>query len=282
MEGFVYVISNELMPGIVKVGYTTRTPDARALEMSAHEAVPVKMQVEYYAFVETSVSDVESRAHEQLREWNVAKEWFRCDVPRAILAVRRACQDGLRYEKVKYVDPTELRKLEEHEDQVKRAREEQSRLERQRDVAKSQAKAAAISRLESEFLRLEPIAREIFFRGFFVRTTAELLNHGLNPIQWFRDALEIKPKVDPEECRIANLALQDLLQLIRYQQASRLLREYSRRPTKPGMLDRFWSGDYFTVPAYVVAEFKKRQAEATDQLPFNEALYVNEWNNLRN
>lgn len=100
MEGFVYVMSNELMPGVLKVGYTTRTPDARALEMSSHEAVPVRMKVEYYAFVDTAVSEIESRTHRQLQAFSVAKEWFRCDVPTAILAVRQSCESRLRHEKV--------------------------------------------------------------------------------------------------------------------------------------------------------------------------------------
>jgi hypothetical protein len=281
MEGFVYVMSNELMPGVVKVGYTTRTPDARALEMSSHEAVPVRMRVEYYAFVDAAVSDVESRAHRHLRDCNVAKEWFRCDVPKAILAVRKACDGGLRHEKVHYVEPAELWRLEEQERRAKQALDAQDHAERQKAEAKRLARQAVVARLESDFLRLEPIAREIYNHGIMLRATAEIVNHGLNPVQWFKDAFEIQPKVDPEKQRISALALADLLQLIQYYQCGRLLREYSQRPTKPRLLDRFWNGDYFEVPPVVIAEFKSRQESASDKRIFNEALYVEEWNVLR-
>lgn len=281
MEGFVYVISNELMPGVVKVGYTTRTPDARALEMSSHEAVPVRMRVEYYAFVDAFVSDVESRAHRHLRDCSVAKEWFRCDVSTAILAVRRACDASLRHEKVHYVEPTELRRIEERESRERQAREAHARMENQKVEAKRHSREAAIAKLQSEFVRLEPTAREVYNRGILLRATAEVLNHGLNPLQWFKDAFEIRPKIDPETHRIAALPVQDLLQLIRYYQCGRLLREYSQRPIKPGLLDRLWSGDYFEVPAVVISEFKRRQQLAGNQQMFNDALYVEEWNTLR-
>lgn len=277
MEGFIYVMSNELMPGVVKVGYTTRTPDARALEMSSHEAVPLRMRVEYYAFVDAAVSETESRAHRQLQAFSVAKEWFRCDVPTAVLAVRQSCDSRLRYEKLHYVDPAELRRQEEREARERQARDAQARAEFQRAEAKRRAKEAAISKLQSDFARLEPIARAIYFRGIGLRVTGELLNHGLNPVQWVKDALEIRPKIDPEEQRIARLATHELLQMIQYYQCGRLLREYAQRPTKPGFLDRLWSGDYFEVPAVVISEFKKRKELASSKDQFNSALYLEEW-----
>lgn len=281
MEGFVYVMSNELMPGVVKVGYTTRTPDARALEMSSHEAVPVRMRVEYYAFVDALVSDIESRAHLHLCDRSVAKEWFRCDVPTAILAVRRACDTFLRHEKVYYVDPAELRRLEEREAREKQTREARARVESQRAEAQQHAKEAALAKLRSEFLRLEPIAREIYFRGTLFQVAAGVLNHGLNPVQWFKDAFQIPPKVDPEAKSLAAISLSDLLQLIRYHQCGQLLREYSQRPIKPSVLDRLWSGGYFEVPVAVVSEFKRRRELAYSKQVFNDALYIEEWNTLR-
>lgn len=239
------------------------------------------MRVEYYAFVDALVSDVESRAHRHLQDCSVAKEWFRCDVPTAILAVRRACHTSLRHEKVHYVDPTELRRIEEREARERQAWEIHARVESQRAEAKRNSREAAIAKLESEFVRLEPTAREIYNRGILLRVTAEVLNHGLNPVQWFKDAFEIRPKANPEMQRIAALSLQDLLQLIRYYQCGRLLREYSQRPTKPGLLDRFWNGDYFEVPAVVISEFKRRQELAENKQVFNDALYIEDWNTLR-
>lgn len=281
MEGFVYVMSNELMPGVLKVGYTTRTPDARALEMSSHEAVPVRMKVEYYAFVDAAVSEIESRAHRQLQDFSVAKEWFRCDVPTAIFAVRQSCEGRLRHEKIHYVDPAELRRREEREARERQASEARTRVDSQRAEAKRSAKDAAISKLQSDFVRLEPVARAIYFRGIGLEVAGAILNHGLNPVQWVKNVLEIGPKIDPEEQKIAALPTHELLQIIQYHQCGRLLREFAQRPTKPGFLDRLWSGDYFEVPAIVISEFKKRQQLVSDKDIFNAVLYIEEWNTLR-
>lgn len=47
--GFVYVMTNQSMPGLVKVGFTTRPPSLRAQELSAATGVPGSFVVEYYA-----------------------------------------------------------------------------------------------------------------------------------------------------------------------------------------------------------------------------------------
>ena len=61
MEGFVYVMSNPAMPGLVKIGITEKMPHLRAQEISAHEGLPERMQLEYYALVTGAPRAVEQR-----------------------------------------------------------------------------------------------------------------------------------------------------------------------------------------------------------------------------
>ena len=49
MKGFVYVLSNASMPGLIKVGMTTKVPDGRAKELSSDTSTPTPFIVEYYA-----------------------------------------------------------------------------------------------------------------------------------------------------------------------------------------------------------------------------------------
>lgn len=96
MEGYVYVMSNKVMPGLVKVGFTTGTPEERAAQLNGTHS-PHPVQVEY----STRVSDaraVEREAHLRLRQHREGKEWFRCSREVAIAAIKRAAGDVVRDE----------------------------------------------------------------------------------------------------------------------------------------------------------------------------------------
>lgn len=43
--GFIYVLSNDLMPGVYKIGMTKNSPEARAKEISATTGVPIPFKV---------------------------------------------------------------------------------------------------------------------------------------------------------------------------------------------------------------------------------------------
>ncbi|SDG91630.1 T5orf172 domain-containing protein [Paraburkholderia phenazinium] len=88
MEGYVYVMSNQAMPGLVKVGFTTGTPDERAAQLKS-TGVPHRPTVEFYVQVPDARA-VEREAHLRLRQHKEAKEWFRCSREVAIAAVKRS------------------------------------------------------------------------------------------------------------------------------------------------------------------------------------------------
>jgi len=47
-DGFVYIMSNRMMPGIYKIGFTVRNPDERAKEVTAEVSLPLPFVVEKY------------------------------------------------------------------------------------------------------------------------------------------------------------------------------------------------------------------------------------------
>ena len=64
-EGWVYVLTNEAMPGLVKVGYTMKDPAIRAEDLSKETGIPMPFVVTYKALV-VSPRDVEQLVHEDL------------------------------------------------------------------------------------------------------------------------------------------------------------------------------------------------------------------------
>lgn len=98
MNGWVYVLSNESIPDLVKVGYTDRDPVGRAKELS-DTSVPFPFVVEYGALVQGAEA-AERKAHGILaiQRVNKDREFFRCSVDEAIAAIRKVLGDEILFE----------------------------------------------------------------------------------------------------------------------------------------------------------------------------------------
>lgn len=81
MAGWVYILSNEYMPGIFKVGMTTTSPETRAKELSSATGVPYPFKVEA-AFHCEDPSKSEREIHEVLENEriNESREFFKDDL----------------------------------------------------------------------------------------------------------------------------------------------------------------------------------------------------------
>ncbi|WP_313382839.1 GIY-YIG nuclease family protein [Pantoea sp.] len=79
LNGWVYVLSNEAMPGIYKIGMTTTAPEIRAREISQGTGVPMPYVVEH-AFHSYNPKQDEAEIHEMLAEHrlNPNREFFSC------------------------------------------------------------------------------------------------------------------------------------------------------------------------------------------------------------
>lgn len=86
MKGWVYVFSNKAMPGLVKVGFSTKDPDLRAAELN-HTGSPHPYVVEYEMLIEEPYQ-IEQQTHRLLSSKREAKEWFRCSAEEAVVAIK--------------------------------------------------------------------------------------------------------------------------------------------------------------------------------------------------
>jgi len=86
VRGWVYIISNEAMPGLLKVGFSTKDPHLRAQELSSTGA-PLPYTVLYDVLLRAP-RDAEQSIHKHLKDKRAGKEWFRCTLHEAVAAVR--------------------------------------------------------------------------------------------------------------------------------------------------------------------------------------------------
>lgn len=140
MKGWVYVISNRSMPGLVKVGYSTKDPDLRAEELN-HTGAPHPYVVDYEVLVENPYQ-LEQRTHRTLAQYSEAKEWFRCGVEEAIAAIRGVAADQIINETFKRANRAralQIQRQKEQKEALERQQKEQKEaLERQKAEAEQQ------------------------------------------------------------------------------------------------------------------------------------------------
>lgn len=84
VSGAVYVLKNEKMPGILKIGYTEGDPRERAKKLSSSEYVPSRYKLSYYENFQNPEKE-ERRIHISLSEKRITprKEFFRVSIDEA-------------------------------------------------------------------------------------------------------------------------------------------------------------------------------------------------------
>jgi hypothetical protein len=84
LSGYVYILSNQSMPGQLKIGETENHPELRAKEL-ASTGVPEPFEVECFFEVKDAMRS-ERLVHEALGKHRVRhnREFFRCDLKTVI------------------------------------------------------------------------------------------------------------------------------------------------------------------------------------------------------
>jgi hypothetical protein len=81
---WVYILSNPTTPGLLKIGYTTQTPDERAKQISNATGVALPYKVEW-AFKCFDGEQLEGEVHRKLGEYRVnnQREFFQINLEEA-------------------------------------------------------------------------------------------------------------------------------------------------------------------------------------------------------
>lgn len=111
MRGWVYIISNQAMPDIYKIGFTTKPPEIRASELS-NFATPLPYKVEYEILVDNP-KDLESKIHRKLFNFNIKPdkkqgegiEWFEIKLLWAVRAIEEIAfnSQAVYYQKYNFI-----------------------------------------------------------------------------------------------------------------------------------------------------------------------------------
>lgn len=88
MPEIAYVLTNEAMPGLIKIGLTTDSVEARLTNLSAHTGIPLPFECYFAAEVKDAVR-IEKTLHQRFAEAriNPKGEFFRLDPEKVVLAI---------------------------------------------------------------------------------------------------------------------------------------------------------------------------------------------------
>jgi hypothetical protein len=93
MTGYIYILSNASMPGLIKIGCTSRSPEERRRELSRPTGIPVDFEVEYEIY-SYNIKEVEREIHKALTKYKFGKEFFEVDVNTAINILRKKVEES--------------------------------------------------------------------------------------------------------------------------------------------------------------------------------------------
>lgn len=92
-EGFVYVLSNPAISGLIKIGRSERHPSYRVAELSRATGVPEPFVLEYWERV-VDCAAAEALIHSRLSPVQVrGREFFRMSLPSAMRVVAEVCSN---------------------------------------------------------------------------------------------------------------------------------------------------------------------------------------------
>ena len=87
--GFVYILSNETMPGLVKIGFSTRPMEERLKELNSQTGVPYPFTIEAY-FGSEKPEDDEKIIHKELEKFRIErKEFFKITTAEVVENIER-------------------------------------------------------------------------------------------------------------------------------------------------------------------------------------------------
>jgi hypothetical protein len=154
-SGFVYLFTNEAMPGIVKIGFSqiTLRERSKALETTG---VPKKFEIEF-AISTLEPQKLEKLLHKHFRKYHYGKEYFKCDIAILVKEIKLFLEN----EKINYINyegrASTLYLTEDDQRKIQKEKEKLKELKLQKDLLEKERKHKKLEDINLEKQRQELI-----------------------------------------------------------------------------------------------------------------------------
>ncbi|MGE1612271.1 GIY-YIG nuclease family protein [Pseudomonas monteilii] len=120
MPKLIYVLKNEAMPGLVKIGLTTDSVEARISNLSSTTGVPLPFECHFAAEIPegSDLTKIEKTLHQLFAEYRVnpKREFFKVEPEKVVLALSIGSFKEVTPGKVD-IDPVEVQAMEKAKEQ---------------------------------------------------------------------------------------------------------------------------------------------------------------------
>ncbi|NDV24707.1 GIY-YIG nuclease family protein [Desulfovibrio sp. JC022] len=173
--GYIYILRQNQMPNMVKIGRTSREPEKRAAEISSVTGVPTPYKVFWAALVEDH-EGTEKYLHQQLAQYHLNKEFFEISAEKAESYVTSLLtQKSIHYSVERSEAVLKAQRIKAEQDRMRRTaiakQKETQRIEEERKEkeqkelkariqAEREAKAKAIRKKSKEIAKLKMEIKE--------------------------------------------------------------------------------------------------------------------------
>lgn len=201
-RGYVYLLRNSAMPGLVKIGFTDRDPKTRAAELSSSTSLPEPFSIVAWWEIEgITARSVESRIHSHLSHVRHAhnREFFRVDPKDAQVQIQLMLGEWMREGVLRAFHERDIeqdlqraraerkaRELKEEQDR-QRARAEREARELKEDQDRQRAEQQRKQSLITQWNTTE--SRLAMARAKESSNSLGKLSIWQNPVSWFVAAL---------------------------------------------------------------------------------------------
>lgn len=156
-EGWVYLITNEAMPGLIKIGYTLKTPDERARDL-AGTGNPYEYTVKY-AVLTKNPRELEIKLHKQFANDRAGKEWFNLSAAKVAGFIRLEVGSDIKNEIKNFLTDGEIAAEKQARQNLKIKQQKQEEANR---FASEKQKFLNEQRRKQQNLREKHIEKDVF------------------------------------------------------------------------------------------------------------------------
>lgn len=198
-KGFVYILRNEAMPGLLKIGYSVKVPTERVAELFT-TGVPEPFKLAYYCLVENA-ERLEAELHRNLSAYRHRgdREFFQLELGTAVRSIANLCSPEHEWSEQKLQSVALSRDSDQHEISISSRYDREGEIQEMSNFVEAARQRSLTPYVHSLFYDSNScccsfeLAEEVEQYGFIAEELLEIALETIGQFEWFGCVQHGKP-----------------------------------------------------------------------------------------